>query len=114
MSSKKKTRRFKNFAKARSRDTLYRIPAGTEIIKFVADNETGDILQSFLHIEGPKEKVFNGGFLIKVGYCDCGCGDELMLFQFAKNEFATLVYQVNSEDVLVCSRQEYDALRQAA
>jgi hypothetical protein len=38
MSSKKKTRRFKNFAKARSRDTLYRIPAGTEIIKFVADN----------------------------------------------------------------------------
>ena len=114
MASKKKNRRFKNFAKARSRDTLYSIPAGTEIIKFLADNVTGEILQSCSHIEGPKVKVFNGSFLIKVGYCDCGCGDELMLFQFAKNEFATLVYQVNSEDVLVCSRREYDALQQAA
>ena len=104
---------FKNIW-SHDRNTMYRIPAGTDVIMFFSDDETGEVLHSDFFVQGPDEKVFNGTFLIKVGRCDCGCEDDLMLFHYASSDTATLVYQVNAQNVLVCSRAEYVAARATA
>ena len=91
---------------SRDRNTMYRVPAGTDVILFVSDDESGEVLDSDFIVQGPDEKVFNGTFLIKVGRCDCGCEDDLMLFHYAKSDTATLIYQVNATDVVVASRAD--------
>lgn len=94
---------------SRDRNTMYRIPIGTEVIMFRSDNVTGDILDSCRAVQDGAEKVFNGKFLLKVSRCECGCKDEIMLFQYARDDKKTLIYQVNAQEVLVSSRKEYEA-----
>lgn len=94
---------------SRDLNTVYRIPAGTDVIMFFADDQTGEIYESDTIIQGPNEKVFNGTFLVGVERCECGCGVDLMRFFYATRDIATLFYQVNAQDVLVSTREEYEA-----
>lgn len=94
---------------SRDINTMYRVPIGTEVIMFLSDNETGEIIDSCCTVQDSAEKVFNGKFLLKISRCECGCEDEIMLFQYARDDSKTLIYQVNAQEVLVCSRKEYEA-----
>lgn len=97
---------------SRDINTMYRVPIGTEVIMFLSDNETGDIIDSCCTVQDSAEKVFNGRFLLKVSRCECGCEDEIMLFQYAGDDSKTLIYQVNAQEVLVCSRKEYEVTKE--